>query len=163
MLHSLSQSGTNRWSNRLLTLSLAAAAAASVVFWVLQWPGKAPAPLATVADTPAAVIDSNQIARLLGAGSAADAGAQNNAAEQTDIELLGVIAPGKPNAPDNAGSALLAVSEAPARPYRVGDEVADGLVLQTIKSRSVVLGRPGQSQGLVTLDLPLLPGMTDKP
>ena len=74
-----------------------------------------------------------------------------------------MIAEGRASAQGKAGSALLATTGLPAKPYRVGDEVADGLVLQAVKNRSVVLGRPGQTQGLVTLELPLLPGMTDRP
>lgn len=57
----------------------------------------------------------------------------------------------------------MALTGAAAKPYRVGDEVVDGLVLQAVKARSVVLGRAGQTQGLITLELPLLPGMTDSP
>jgi len=80
-----------------------------------------------------------------------------------NVQLLGVIAESRASSQSNAGSALLATTGSPTKPYRVGDEVADGLVLQAVKNRSVVLGRPGQTQGVVTLELPLLPGMTDRP
>jgi len=163
MLQSPSLSNPNRWLTGLLTLSLAAAAAASAVFWVLQWPGKTPAAMATVSTQPTAVINSQLVARLLGAGGDVASGLQDNAPAPSDVQLLGVIAEGRASSQGKAGSALLATTDSPARPYRVGDEVADGLVLQAVKTRSVVLGRPGQTQGLITLELPLLPGMTDRP
>ena len=79
------------------------------------------------------------------------------------VQLLGVIAEGRASAQGHSGSALMAPTGSPAKPYRVGEEVADGLVLQAVKTRSVVLGRPGQTQGQITLELPLLPGMTERP
>ena len=163
MLQSPSLSNPNRWFTGLFTLLLAAAAAASAVFWVLQWPGKTPTGLAVVSTQPTPVINSQVVARLLGAGSAAASDPAGTPPAPSDVQLLGVIAEGRASSQGKAGSALMATTDSPAKPYRVGDEVADGLVLQAVKARSVVLGRPGQTQGQVTLELPLLPGMTDRP
>ncbi|OQW86470.1 MAG: hypothetical protein BWK72_17210 [Rhodoferax ferrireducens] len=163
MLQSPSNSNPNRWLTGLFTLFLAAAAAASVVFWVLQWPSKAPANLAALSVTPQAVINSQQVAQLLGAGGGAGPDLAGTTPTPMNVQLLGVIAESRASSQSNAGSALLATTGSPTKPYRVGDEVADGLVLQAVKNRSVVLGRPGQTQGVVTLELPLLPGMTDRP
>ncbi len=112
---------------------------------------------------PTAVIDSQQVAALLGATPATGAEPATNAPATDKVQLLGVIADARPGSPGHAGSALMALTGAAAKPYRVGDEVVDGLVLQAVKARSVVLGRAGQTQGLITLELPLLPGMTDSP
>ena len=70
MLQSPSNSNPNRWLTGLFTLFLAAAAAASVVFWVLQWPGKAPASQASLSVTPQAAINSQQVAQLLARAAA---------------------------------------------------------------------------------------------
>lgn len=163
MLQSPALSTPNRWLTGLLTLFLAAAAAASAVFWVLQWPGKTPTGVSTVSTQPAIVINSQHVARLLGAGTQADGPQAGNASAPSPVQLLGVIALGHASSQGKDGSALLATGGAGAKPYRVGDAVADGLVLQAVKPRSVVLGRPGQTQGQIVLELPLLPGMTDRP
>jgi general secretion pathway protein C len=42
----------------------------------------------------------------------------------------------------------------PARPYRVGSVVEEGLVLQSVHARQAVLGAPGNAQPLLTLELP---------
>ena len=163
MLQSPSLSNPNRWLTGLFTLFLAAAAAASAVFWVLQWPGKTSTALSAVSTQPAAAINSQHVARLLGAGAEAQEPQDASPSAPSPVQLLGVIALGQARSQGQDGSALLATNGAGAKPYRVGDEVADGLVLQAVKPRSVVLGRPGQTQGRIILELPLLPGMTEKP
>jgi hypothetical protein len=55
------------------------------------------------------------------------------------------------------------VEGAITKPYRVGDPVADGLVLQSIKARSVTLGPEGSASGALTLELPPLPGLPAAP
>lgn len=154
------QTGTNPWRIRLLTFLLAAIAAASAAYWVLKWPGAAVPVRSTVADVPDLAIDSSKVARLLGAKSAAsgDASAPASAAPSV-YKLMGVIAQGGPGGAGKRGSALIAIEGALATPYRVGDTVADGLVLQSVRARSVVLAPSGQSEGGITLELPLLPGM----
>jgi len=55
--------------------------------------------------------------------------------------LVGVVASG-----ESSGVALIAIDGKPARPYRVGAEVADGWVVEKLGSRSAVLG-PLKGQG----------------
>jgi len=96
------------------------------------------------------------MARLLGASARTDAtSAPVNLSAK--FKLLGVIAQGGSG---SHGSALIALEGTPPKPYRVGDTLSDGLVLQTVKARSVVLGPAGQLGGSFTLELPWLPGMT---
>ena len=96
------------------------------------------------------------MARLLGASARTDAtSAPVNLSAK--FKLLGVIAQGGSG---SHGSALIALEGTPPKPYRVGDTLSDGLVLQTVKARSVVLGPAGQPGGSFTLELPWLPGMT---
>lgn len=158
MLLTRPQSESNRWLPPAMTFLLAALAAASALFWVLHWPVRASPSRFTVTATPTLLIDSGKVALLLGAKTAPDK--TPLASLQSTSKLLGVIAQGGSG---SRGSALIAVQGAPAKPYQVGDIVADGLVLLTIKPRSVVLGPEGQSEGTVTLELPPLPGMPGSP
>ncbi|MBV5297968.1 MAG: general secretion pathway protein C [Rhodoferax sp.] len=148
-------SGNNPWLTGLLTLLLAGLAAGSAVFWLLKWPS--PAGPARLSALPAAApaVDSDKIARLLGAGTQAGA-TPVQPSLATRFKLQGVIAQGSNAA---RGSALIAVENAPAKPYRVGDALSEEIVLKAVKARSVVLGPSGQPNGNFTLELPLLPGM----
>ena len=156
-------SGPNIWLIRLLTFLLAALAAGSGLFWVLHWPAIPGAPVRPMAAAPDVRIDSDKIALLLGASANPAAGDSPAAPVSTQYKLLGVIAQGDARSQASRGSALIATEGAPAKPYRVGDEVAGGLVLQAVKARSVSLGQAGQTQSAVTLELPLLPGLSSTP
>lgn len=142
----LSQS---KWSLRGLTLVVWALAAASVAYWSLRLlarPGAAaPVPLAASAPfTP----DPAIVARLLGATPAQ---AVPQASLASRFALSGVVA-GAPG----GGAALIAVDGKPARPFRVGSLVEEGLVLQSASARQATLGETRNSPALVTLDMPSL-------
>ena len=70
------------------------------------------------------------------------------AASQARFQLMGVLAVGSKN-----GAALLSVDGKPAKPYRVGAAIEDGLEVMSLAARSVSIG----SNGVVafTLELPL--------
>lgn len=148
-------SGNNPWLTGLLTLLLAGLAAGSAVFWVLKWPSPAGEPRLSALPAAAPAVDSDKIARLLGAGAPTEA-APVQPSLQARFKLQGVIAQGHGSA---RGSALIALENAPAKPYRVGDALSEDTVLKAVKARSVVLGPSGQPNGNFTLELPLLPGM----
>lgn len=152
------QSGTHSWLIRLVTLLLAALAAGSALYWALKWPAKPEPTHGTIAAPKAPEIDSNKLALLLGA-SQSGAGEAPATNVQVNYKLLGVIAQGGLGSKGTMGSALIAVEGSLAKPYRVGDVVADGLVLQSVKAHSAVMGPEGKSGGTVTLELPPLPGM----
>jgi len=154
-------SGPNIWLIRLLTFLLAALAAGSGLFWLLHWPASPGANVRPVAAAPDVRIDSDKVALLLGANPGA--GEALAVPVSTQYKLLGVIAQGDLRNQGSRGSALIATQGTPAKPYRVGEEVADGMVLQTVKARSVSLGRAGQTQAAITLELPLLPGLSSTP
>jgi general secretion pathway protein C len=161
MLRANPSSSSSLWSIRLLTFLLAGLAAASISFWVLQWPAKTPGSLNLVTTTRDVPIDSGKVALLLGANPAA--GKTPTANISSAYKLIGVIAEGGAGHQGSRGSALIAVNGALAKPYRVGDEVADGLLLQSVKARRVMLGRDGQTNDAIMLELPQLPGMSDVP
>lgn len=144
-----------KWFNRGVTFSLAAAAAASAVFWVLQWQTARPVPRATVSLNASEAIDPRKVAQLLGdRATAAPDAAQNNTVVNNRFKLLGVIATGRRN-----GSALIATDTLPAKPYRIGDRVSDTLVLKSVSVRSVVLADGVDAPDGITLTLPDPPGL----
>ena len=142
----LSQS---KWTLRGLTLVVWALATASVAYWglrLLARPG-ALAPASLVVSVPFAP-DPAVVARLLGATPAQ---AVPQASLTSRFALSGVVA-GAPG----GGAALIAVDGKPARPFRVGSVVEEGLVLQTAAARQATLGETRNSPALVTLDMPSL-------
>ena len=142
----LSQS---KWSVRSLTFLVWALAAVSVTYWALRLlarpPALVPAPLTVTVPMPP---DPAIVARLLGA-TAAQAAPQASLASR--FALSGVVA-GAPG----GGAALIAVDGKPARPFRVGGVIAEGLVLQSASARQATIGPSRDGPALVTLDMPSL-------
>jgi general secretion pathway protein C len=132
---------------------LAALAAGSTLYWVLKWPVSGSAAPQAVLGTESPPIDSDKIALLLGASQPADNDSSQAEAVnvQTNFKLLGVIAQGSGR---SGGSALIAVGEQPAKPFRVGQAVADGLVLHSVKPRAALLANSTSAPASVTLALP---------
>lgn len=143
------------WRSRLLTFFLAAAAAASLGYWALKWPVSERTDRFATQQSAPLVIDSVKLSQLLGfSSSAAGAGAQApEAIEAARYKLIGVIAQGR-----QRGSALIGVDGEPAKPFRVGERVADGLVLQSVTARAVTLAPEMTGSLGITLELPPLPG-----
>ncbi len=131
---------------------LAALAAGSAVYWALQWQDEQSLSLKpTVGITTTAPVDSAKMARLLGADPASRSLAASSAAlVAAKYKLWGVIAHG------NNGSALIAIDESPAKPYRVGDRVGDNLTLLSVQARSAALAPSLQASASITLNLPAL-------
>lgn len=139
------------WVIRLVTFLWAALAAASAGYWALMWPA---APDTTRIHTPEPVappIDTIKVAQLLGATSAG--GPTASVVIASKYKLLGVIAQGQ-----RSGSALIAIDGQPAKPYRMGERVADDLVLQSVKARSITLGAGTSGSQDLVLELPPLAG-----
>ncbi len=161
-MHSLSPSSySNPWVTRLVTLLLAAIVAASAGYWVLRWPApSSPLGVNTLAPTAARQVDTRKVAQLLGASRfAATAGdATSTISLASNYKLLGVIAVGQHN-----GSALISANSKLAKPYRVGEHVSDDLVLLAVNARSVTLAPNLKEPAVVTLELPLTPGMNSTP
>lgn len=143
----------SRWGVRLGTLLLWAAAGASVVFWGLRLAAPAPgAPTPVVAPAPIA-LDAMALARLLGAvpAVASAAPAAPIISPSSRFALIGVLA----GRASGGGAALIAVDGKPARPFRVGAQVEQGLVLQALGPRQAQLGASMDGPATVTLDMPL--------
>jgi general secretion pathway protein C len=141
---------------RLLTLGLAAVAAASAVAWVLKVQGlQTTVPVAEVAMAPASGVEAAAVAKALGASGAL---AQTQAAvpvlASSRFVLVGVVASGA------QGAALIAVDGKPAKPYAVGSKVGDDFVLLSVQPRKAVLGSATAgattSDGALTLTMPAI-------
>ena len=126
-----------------------ALAAASTAYWGLRLLARPPVFTTTPVTVSVPVPpDPIIVARLLGA-TAAQAVPQASLASR--FTLLGVVA----GAPGGA-AALIVVDGSPAKPFRVGGMIEEGLVLQSASARQATLGQSRDSPALVTLDMPPL-------
>ena len=131
------------------TVLVWALAAACTLYWGLRLSASAapsPAVPQAVAQTAA---DPQLVGRMLGARAASPA---IQASLASRFILQGVVAGGP-----FGGVALIAVDGKPARPFAVGSDVDDGLVLKSTRGRSAVIA-DSRSTGatLLTLEMPLL-------
>lgn len=140
------------WVVRAATFVLWALAAASVVYWTLKLGTRSP-PVAAVpvAARAPAPIDPMAVARLLGSSPAAQQAAAPVATLASRFSLLGVAARAS-----GVGAALISVDGKPAKPYRVGSQLDEGIVLQAVQGRRAVLAATAGGPPLVTLELPPL-------
>jgi general secretion pathway protein C len=123
------------------------AVAFSAVTWGLRWSASGAAPSnATAAAQALPEVDVSAAARSLGAAPVQAAAAPTLASR---FQLQGVMAGG----PD-AGAALISVDGKPAKPYRVGTWVAEGLMLQSAQGRRISLGAAIDGPQALVLELP---------
>ena len=138
------------WTVRGATLVLWALAAGSAVFWGLRMGGTQDSMAVPAARArPVAAVDPGALARLLGGGATAVVAAPQ-ATLASRFQLLGVAA----GVQSGEGAAVISVDGKPARPYRVGAALDEGIVLQSVHGRQAVLAAAGTGQPLLTLELP---------
>lgn len=125
------------------------AAGLSAGYWVLRAWGAGPLTPVVALGQEAPVGDVDAVARALGARAVVAEGAPVEQAAATQYRLVGVVAQG-----GRGGAALIAVNGQPPRPFRVGDAVFDGVVLQSVGRRSVQLGASRTGPSEVELKLP---------
>ncbi len=139
------------WWPRGASFVLAALAAASASFWALKVSAVNTATNAPVAAMSGpVVIDAVSVARALGGGPGTAAVAAPSASLASRFAMVGVVAD-----QHSAGAALIAMDGKPAKPYRVGDAIEDGLILQSVQGRKAALG-PASGAAVLTLELPPL-------
>jgi general secretion pathway protein C len=142
------------WTVRGATFALWALAAGSAAYWGLKLGGRTgivTAPLPPAHQVVA--VDPGAIARLLGSSPAAAAvpvAAAPSLASR--FQLLGVAA----GAHSGAGAAVISVDGKPARSFRVGSAIDEGLVLQSVHGRQATLGADRNGPPLLTLEVPPL-------
>lgn len=140
----------SRWAVAGSTFLLWALVAGSAVFWGLKMSARsATLPTAPVATRAPAAANPVAVAKLLGATPATAAAAPAAPTLASRLTLVGVVA-----STSHHGAALISIDGKPAKPFRVGAPIEEGVVLQSVQDRSAVLaGSPG-GQVLVTLELP---------
>ncbi len=140
-------STSSRVALPVVTLLVWGAVAFSAVTWGLRWSATGAAPSnATAAAQTLPEVDATAAARSLGAAPVQAAAAPTLASR---FQLQGVMAGGP-----NAGAALIAVDGKPAKPYRVGAVVADGMVLQSVEGRRISVGASMDGPQTLVLELP---------
>jgi general secretion pathway protein C len=138
------------WIVRGATFALWALAAGSAAYWGLKL-SSATRPLTAPVAAPRQVapVDPVAVARMLGSSPAAAAAPAPVIALASRLQLVGVAA----GARSGGGAAVISVDGKPARPYRVGSAIEEGLVLQSVRGRqAVIASRDGQP--VLTLELP---------
>ena len=139
----------NRWAARGAAFLLWALLAASVAYWVLKLirpEGVVAAPAARAAP-PA---DPAAVARLLGSSPGAAGVPAAPAVRLASRFVLVGVAAGQ----SRGGAALIAIDGKPARPFRVGSAVEEGIFLQAVEARRAVLAASAGGPALLTLELP---------
>ena len=91
-------------------------------------------------------LDSQTVARALGAQTQI---AQPAPTLASRFQLVGVL-----NGDADTGVALISVDGKPAKPFRIGKPVADGLVVQSTQAKRVQLGATMDSPSTLSLELP---------
>jgi general secretion pathway protein C len=147
------------WLIPLATFALWLLATAGGVYWALKFvQGTAtPANAAVVTSAPVATVDSQALARGLGGGLGATAvvAASPTAVVSSSIVASRFVLTGVVEGKAARQSlALIAVDGKPARPYRVGAQLAEGVVLKSVLRRQAVLSGTAGKADAVTLDLP---------
>jgi len=142
---------------RLFAFVIWASVAVCVAFWGLRLgSGTQPVPpyALSVGDAPIA----SDLSRLLGRETALVATAAVPVSVGTQFKLVGVVAP-RAGLGEREGLALISVEGKPAKPFRVGAQVDDTLVLLSVHQRGAALGARGEAPSL-NLELPPLPPPT---
>ncbi len=139
-------SASSRVALPVATLLVWGAVTFSAVTWGLRWSATGNAPSSATAAQALPEVDVSAAARTLGAAPVQAAAAPTAASR---FQLLGVLDAG----PD-AGAALMVVDGRPAKPYRVGALVTDGLLLQSAQGRRVSLGASVDGPSTLVLELP---------
>jgi len=143
------------WKLRLTTLVLWALAAASTVYWGLRLTAlpheHANTIIATAPTSEPLTADADAIARLLGGNQSPPKStvSSSQSPATSRFVLKGILA----GSSTQSGAALIAINGQPAKPYRIGAEIAPGLVLQSLSKRQARLGKSMQEAEILVLDI----------
>lgn len=147
--------------NRTATFLVWLLAAASVVYWALQFVSGPASPLSAAVAAPVpgvGVVDAQALAKGLGGGAVRDfspeaAPAAPSAFQAARFALTGVVVNRGGASP---GVALIGIDGKPPRPYRVGASLADGIVLHSVSAGKAMLATSSDAPVGLTLELPQL-------
>ncbi|QNP49886.1 general secretion pathway protein C [Diaphorobacter aerolatus] len=138
----------SRWKVSAGTFVLWFLAIACVVFWGLRLSASPLGQGAPALPSVPTVVDVPALVRLLGGTEVV---AKAAPVEPTRYTLVGVLAGTR----SGRGAALIEVDGKPAKPFRIGAQVADGLVLQSVNKREARLGAATDGPVSMTLQMPL--------
>lgn len=146
---------------RFATFLVWLVAAGCAVYWALKFVTGPSAPLSAAVAAPAAglgVVDTQALARGLGGGKTAltnptEVAAAPSAFQASRFVLTGVVVQ---KTGSSRGVALIAVDGKPPRPYRVGTQLADGVVLHSVSAGKAMLASAADAPPGLTLELPQL-------
>ena len=149
-----------QWGMPVLTLAIWLALGWSGAAWVLralQAPSAAPAsgPSPSSAGSPmgaasGAAAVGPEAARLLGAPASSAAEVVASPSLVSRLKLVGVASAGA-----QRGAALIGIDGQTPKPYRIGQEVVDGLVLLSVDRLAARLGAQVGGPSALQLDMPL--------
>ena len=149
-----------QWGMPVLTLAIWLALGWSGAAWVLralQAPSAAPAsgPSPSSAGSPmgaasGAAAVGPEAARLLGAPASSAAEVVASPSLASRLKLVGVASAGA-----QRGAALIGIDGQTPKPYRIGQEVVDGLVLLSVDRLAARLGAQVGGPSALQLDMPL--------
>ena len=138
----------SRWKVGAGTFVLWFLAIACVVFWGLKLSASQLGQGAPALPAAPTVVDIPSLIRALGGTEVA---ARPVSAAPTRDTLVGVLAGTR----SGHGAALIEVDGKPAKHYRIGAEVAEGMVLVSVNKREAHLGFTPNGPTAVTLQMPL--------
>ena len=141
--------GTNTWTLRLFTFLVWLAVGLCVAYWAFKFVITKPVEATAAIATPAVVVDTKAVAKLLGATDTV-AVKPIITAPSVKLTLFGLAA-----SRNGQGYALIATEDKPAKPYRVGAQVTDGLVLKSISKVDAVLAASISAPDGPKLELPV--------
>ena len=143
---------------RIATFLVWLLAAASTVYWALQFVSSPTAPGSAVVAAPApgyGTVDTQALAKGLGGGnSLRDASAEAEPAALSAFQAARFVLTGVVVNKNASGVALLSVDGKPPRPYRVGAALADGIVLHSVSPGKAMLAASMDTAPGLTLALP---------
>lgn len=138
----------SRWKVGAGTFVLWFLAIVCVVLWGMRLTASQLGQGAPALPAAPTVVDVQSMVRLLGGTEVAPKAV---VAAPTRYTLVGVLAGTR----SGRGAALIEVDGKPAKTYRIGAEVAEGLVLQSVNKREAHLGGSVSGAATMTLQMPL--------
>ena len=147
-----------QWGMPVLTLAIWVALGWSGSAWVLRAlqpttaaQGLAPATLAAALSVaPGTALVGPEAARLLGAPATTGVEVVASPNLASRLKLVGVASAGA-----QRGAALIGIDGQTPKPYQIGREVVDGLVLQSVDRLGARLGAQVGGTSALQLDMPL--------
>ena len=142
----------NKLGLAVSTFAIWALVAGSAAYWGLKISAQSQSASAIpVGHDSFGAVDSDAVGRMLGAVKVESVGTVV-APVASRYALTGVAAA---SATGQRGVALIAMDGKPARPYRVGAILEDGVLLQSVEARRATLSATLEGPALAVLDLPV--------